>query len=65
MPNLDNRHRDSDGRISQKRGDAKLETLRRDYPALAPELPGSTLLQTLRDATGKSLSQIVKDSKPS
>jgi len=65
MPTLDNRHRDANGRISQKRGDTKLETLRRDYPGLAPELPGSTRLKKLRDATGKSLSQIVKEPKPS
>lgn len=60
MPDLDERHRDADGRISQKRSDTKLDTLRKDYPNLAPGNPGSTKLGTLRTSTGKSLSKMVK-----
>ena len=63
MTDLDGRHRDADGRISQKRADTKLGTLRKDYPNLAPGKPGSTSLGTLRSSTGKSLSQMVKPAK--
>jgi hypothetical protein len=31
MTDLDGRHRDADGRISQRRADTKLGTLRKDY----------------------------------
>jgi hypothetical protein len=57
---LDNRHRVADGRISQKRGDTRLETLRQSYPGLASGVRSDTKLETLRNHTGKSLSQIVR-----
>jgi hypothetical protein len=63
MSDLDGRHRDADGRISQKRADTKLNTLRKDYPGLAPGQPGSTSLGALRDSTGKSLSKMVRPTK--
>jgi hypothetical protein len=63
MPGLDGRHRDVDGRISQKRADTRLSTLRRDYPSLGAGKQGSTRLGTLRAATGKSLSKMVQTPK--
>lgn len=60
MQGLDGRHRDADGRISQKRADSKLVTLRQDYPGLAPGKSGSMRLGTLRTSTGASLSKMVK-----
>jgi hypothetical protein len=63
MPDLDGRHRDADGRISQKRADTKLDTLREDYPGLASGKPGSTPLGALRSSTGKSLSKMVRPTK--
>lgn len=63
MAGLDGRHRDADGRISQKRADTKLKTLRRDYPGLAPGESGATQLGTLRSKCGESLSQMVRRRK--
>jgi hypothetical protein len=58
---LDDRCRDLDGEIRQKRGDTLVRTLRETYgPAFAPSVRSDTRLETLRDRTGGSLSKILK-----
>jgi hypothetical protein len=59
---LDQRCRDLDGEIRQKRGDTLVRTLRKTYgPDFAPGVRGDMRLDTLRERMGESLSQIVKD----
>jgi len=59
---LDNRCRDMDGEIRQKRGDTLVRTLRKTYgPEFAPGVRSDTRLDTLRDRMGESLSQILKE----
>jgi hypothetical protein len=60
---LDQRCRDRDGEIRQKRGDTLVKTLRDTYgPDFAPGVRGDTRLDTLRKrAGGESLSKILKD----
>jgi hypothetical protein len=59
---LDNRCRDVDGEIRQKRGDTLVGTLRKTYgPEFAPGVRSDTRLDTLRKRTGGSLSQLLKD----
>lgn len=54
------RTRNADGRIHQKRGDTRIDTLRKTYGLdFAAQLPGNMPLQVLRAATGLSLSQLV------
>jgi hypothetical protein len=62
QPGLDGRHRDVDGRISEKHGDTRVSTLRETYgDRFAPEVRGNMQLRTLLDRTGApSLSQLVK-----
>lgn len=58
---LDNRCRDQDGEIRQKRGDTQVGTLRQTYGAdFAPGVRSDTRLGTLRERTGLSLSQMLK-----
>jgi hypothetical protein len=59
---LDQRCRDLDGEIRQKRGDTLVKTLRKTYgPDFASGVRGDTRLDTLRKrAGGESLSKIVK-----
>jgi hypothetical protein len=59
---LDNRCRDEDGEIRQKRGDTLVKTLRKTYgPHFAPGVSGNMRLDTLRDrASGTSLSKLLK-----
>ena len=59
---LDERCRDLDGEIRQKRGDTLVKTLRRTYgPEFAPDVRSDTRLDTLRKrAGGTSLSKILK-----
>jgi len=58
---LDDRCRDRDGEIRQKRGDTRVSTLRETYgPDFAPGIRGDARLDTLRVRTGKSLSELVK-----
>lgn len=60
---LDERCRDNDGEIRQKRGDTLVSTLRRTYgPDFAPGVRSDSRLDTLRQRTGESLSQLVKNS---
>ena len=49
QPGLDNRHRDEDGEIRQKRGDA----LNKNLDAPIKGFRSDAKLQTMRDATGK------------
>ena len=60
---LDERCRDRDGEIRQKRGGTLVKTLRKTYgPDFAPEVRSDTRLDTLRKrAGGESLSKILKD----
>jgi hypothetical protein len=58
---LDDRCRDRDGEIRQKRGDTRVETLRGIYgPDFAQGVRSDTRLDTLRERTGKSLTQMIK-----
>ena len=60
---VDNRCRDNDGEIRQKRGDTLVRTLRKTYGSdFALGVRGDARLDTLRErAGGESLSQLVKD----
>jgi len=62
---LDQRCRDNDGEIRQKRGDTLIKTLRKTYgPAFALGVRGDARLDTLRErADGESLSKLVNDSQ--
>ena len=58
---LDDRCRDLDGEIRQKRGDTLVSTLRKTYgPDFAPGVRSDARLDTLRDRVGGSLSKILK-----
>jgi len=60
--NLDDRSRDRDGEIRAKRGDTRIDTLRKTYgPEFAQGIRGDARLDTLRQRLGgESLSQIIK-----
>ncbi len=65
---LDGRIRDQEpptaGEIRQKRADTKIETLRHEYgPDFAKGYRSNTKLGTVREDTGKSVHQLVKDMK--
>lgn len=61
---LDQRCRDNDGEIRQKRGDTLVGTLRETYgPEFAAGVRSDTRLDTLRERSGESLSQMVKNSR--
>ena len=61
---LDERCRDNDGEIRQKRGDTLVGTLRKTYgDDFAPGVRADARLDTLRERTGESLSQMVKTSR--
>lgn len=62
QPGLDGRHRDADGRISEKHGNTRVDTLRDRYgDGFAPGVRGDAHLRTLLDRTGSSsLSQYRK-----
>ena len=63
---LDDRTRDDDGEIRQKRGDTLVRTLRQIYgPDFAPGVRSDMRLDTLRERFGEeSLSQMVKAGRP-
>jgi hypothetical protein len=64
QPGLDGRHRDEDGKISEKHGNTLVGTLRETYgPGFLPGVRSDAKLETIRDRTGKSLSELVKDHK--
>jgi hypothetical protein len=59
---LDDRHRDKDGRISEKHGNTEVGTLRDEYGQdFLQDWRSDAHLETVREATGKSLSQLVKE----
>ena len=61
---LDNRCRDNDGTIREKRGDTLVRTLRKTYGQdFAPGFRSDTKLETVRERTGKSLSELVHSKK--
>jgi hypothetical protein len=62
---LDDRCRDNDGEIRQKRGDTLVKTLRKIYgPDFAPGVRGDAKLETVRErSNGESLSKLVKDAR--
>nr|WP_294566587.1 hypothetical protein [uncultured Rhodopila sp.] len=62
QPGLDGRHRDVDGRISEKHGNTRVDTLRQTYgDGFAPGARGDMHLRTLLDRTGApSLRQLVR-----
>jgi hypothetical protein len=59
---LDDRHRDKDGRISEKHGNTLIGSLRQEYGQhIAPGLPDTATLQQWRDQNGgASLSQLLR-----
>jgi hypothetical protein len=58
---LDDRCRDQDGEIRQKRGDTLVGTLRKTYgPDFASGVRSDMRLDTLRERAGHSLSKILK-----
>jgi hypothetical protein len=58
---LDDRCRDHDGEIRQKRGDTLVWTLRKTYgPEFAPGVRSDARLDTLRERTGGSLTRMLK-----
>ena len=61
---LDQRCRDNDGTIREKRGDTLVRTLRETYgQGFAPGFRSDTRLETVRDRTGKSLSELAHSKK--
>ena len=58
---LDDRQRDANGQIREKRGDTRVGTLRQEYgDNFAKGYRSDTKLQTVRSDTGKSLSGLIK-----
>jgi len=58
---LDGRSRDENGQIREKRGDTRVGTLRKEYgDGFAKGYRSDTKLETVREDTGKSLSELVK-----
>ena len=62
QPGLDGRHRDADGRISEKHGNTRVDTLRETYgDGFAAGTRGDAHLRTVLDRSGApSLSQYLK-----
>jgi hypothetical protein len=59
---LDGRHRDTDGRISEKHGNTKVGTLRETYGEdFLKDWRSDTHLETVREETGKSLTQLIQE----
>jgi hypothetical protein len=59
---LDGRHRDADGRISEKHGNTEVGTLRGTYGStFLEEWWSDAHLETVREATGKTLSELVRE----
>ncbi|MGD0598775.1 MAG: hypothetical protein ABR988_03065 [Terriglobales bacterium] len=59
---LDERCRDRDGTIREKRGDTLVRTLRETYGQdFAPGFRSDTKLETVRERTGKSLTELTRD----
>lgn len=61
-PGLNGRHRNQDGRIRQKRSDTLVRTLRESYgQSFASGFPGGWTLGLVREVSGMSLTQLVKE----
>jgi hypothetical protein len=59
---LDDRERDKNGRIREKRSDTLVGTLRDEYgDDFLEDYRADTKLGTVRNDTGKSLSELVKE----
>jgi hypothetical protein len=59
---LDGRHRDANGQISEKHGNTKVGTLRQIYgEEFLPGWRSDAQLETVRQETGKSLTQMVQN----
>ena len=56
QPGLDDRHRDEDGEIRQKRGDTLNKNLSRPIPGFSP----LAKLETMRERTGKTSIEAVR-----
>jgi hypothetical protein len=57
---LDNRHRDKNGRISEKHGNTKMKTLKQDYPELK-HFGNEDTLSTVKERQGvETLSELLK-----
>ncbi len=58
---LDNRHRDKNGRIDEKRGDTLVRTLRKEYGEdFLRDWRGNAKLSTVRKETDMSLTELVR-----
>ena len=58
---LDNRQRDENGQIREKRGDTLVKTLRNEYGKdFAKDFRSDTKLETVREKEGKTLTEILK-----
>jgi hypothetical protein len=58
---LDGRERDQNGQIREKNGNTLVRTLRQEYGSdFAKGYRSDTKLETVREDTGKSLSELVK-----
>jgi hypothetical protein len=64
-PGLDGRHRDQNGRISEKHGNTRVDTLRETYgDDFAKGTRGDAKLSTVLDRAGaNSLSEYLKNNK--
>ena len=61
---LDNRCRDNDGTIREKRGDTLVRTLRETYgDDFARGVRGDAKLETVRERTGKTFSELVHNKR--
>jgi hypothetical protein len=59
---LDNRQRDENGQIREKRGDTRVRTLREEYGEdFAKGYRSDTKLETLREKEGKTLTELLKN----
>lgn len=61
---LDDRCRDGNGRVRQKRADTRVETLREEYgDGFAAGFRSDTKLGTVRNLTGLSLTELVRQTR--
>ncbi len=60
---LDNRMRDKNGEIREKRGDTLLKSIRKEHPNFYPEFRGNMKLGTLREIKNSTFSELIKKAK--
>jgi hypothetical protein len=64
QPGLYGRHRDKNGRIAKKHGNALISSIRLTYPGFAPDERGSSRLVDVLDRLDEpSLTRLLKDTK--